>query len=300
MQVAVTGSSGLIGSALTPALEGRGHKVLRLVRRPASGAGEASWDPAGGLADPARLENLDAVVHLAGVGIADRRWSAKRKAAIYDSRVSGTRHLVSALAALDRPPKRFLGGSAIGIYGSRGIEQLEEASPVGDGFLADLCVAWEREAAVAATFAERVYYLRTGIVLTTRGGALGKMLMPFRLGLGGVIGSGEQCMSWITIDDQVGAIAHLLETSLEDSLESGPVNLTAPNPLTNRDFTHALGLALGRPTVFPLPAFMVKALFGEMGVEALLGSQCVVPRRLQDNGYSFAQTDIDRALGHLL
>jgi uncharacterized protein (TIGR01777 family) len=300
MRVAVTGSSGLIGSALAPHLEKRGHEVLRLVRHDASGADEATWDPSGGLADPPRLENLDAVVHLAGVGIADRRWSAKRKAAIYDSRVSGTRHLVAALAALDRPPKRFLCGSAIGVYGNRGIEQLEEASPVGDGFLADLCVAWEREAATASAFAERVYSLRTGIVLTPRGGALGKMLTPFKLGLGGVIGSGEQCMSWITIDDQVGAIVHLLETDLEDSLESGPVNLTAPTPLTNREFTRALGLALGRPTMFPLPAFMVKALFGEMGVEALLGSQFVVPRRLQDNGYSFAQTDIDRALGHLL
>jgi uncharacterized protein (TIGR01777 family) len=300
MLVAVTGSSGLIGSALTLALEKRGHQVLRLVRRPASGPGEASWDPAGDLAEPARLENLDALVHLAGAGIADRRWSARRKSVIYDSRVSGTRHLVSALARLDQPPRRFLGGSAIGVYGNRGIEPLEEASAGGEGFLADLCLAWERETTAAAAFAERVYHLRTGIVLSSAGGALGKMMTPFKLGLGGVLGSGEQYMSWITIDDQVGAILHLLETDLGDSLESGPVNLTAPTPVTNREFTVALGRALGRPTLFPLPAFAIRTLFGEMGEEALLGSQYVLPRRLQDNRYRFAQTDIDRALAHLL
>jgi uncharacterized protein (TIGR01777 family) len=299
MLVAVTGSSGFIGSALTPALESRGHQVLRLVRRPPANPDEVAWDPTGNFPEPARLESLDAIVHLAGVGIADRRWSARRKAAIYDSRVSGTRHLISALAQLNQPPRRFLGGSAIGVYGNRGAERLEEASDTGDGFLADLCLAWEREAA-AATFAERVYHLRTGIVLSSAGGALGKMLPPFKLGLGGVLGSGEQYMSWISMDDQVGAILHLIEKSLDDSLDSGPVNLTAPTPVTNRAFTTALGVALGRPTFFPMPAFIVKTLFGEMGVEALLGSQCVLPQRLQANGYRFAQTDIDRALAHLL
>ncbi len=300
MLVAVTGSSGLIGSALTQTLEKSDHEVLRLVRRPAVGAGEARWDPAGGFADPARLENLDAVVHLAGVGIADRRWSSRRKAAIYDSRVSGTRHLVSALEQLNRPPRRFLGASAIGAYGNRGAERLEEASPTGTGFLADLCVAWEKEVAAASVFAERVYQLRTGVVLSRAGGALGKMLPPFKLGLGGRIGSGEQYMSWISIDDQVGAILHLLEADLGGSLESGPVNLTAPTPVTNREFTSSLGRALGRPTFLPLPPFAIKLLFGEMGEEALLGSQCVLPRRLQANGYRFAHTDIDRALDHLL
>ena len=300
MLVAVTGSSGLIGSALTQALEKRGHGVVRMVRRPAVGTGEARWDPAGGLAEPARLENLDAIVHLAGVGIADRRWTARRKAAIYDSRVSGTRHLISALAQLDRPPARFLGASAIGAYGSRGAERLEEASQTGEGFLADLCLAWERETAAASAFTERFYSLRTGIVLSSRGGALGKMLTPFKLGLGGILGSGEQYMSWISIDDQVGAILHLLEAELDRSLESGPVNLTAPTPVTNREFTRALGRALGRPTILPLPTFAIRLLFGEMGEEALLGSQFVLPRRLQASGFRFAHTDIDRALDHLL
>lgn len=297
MRVAVSGSSGLIGSALCRALEARGDEVVRLVRRPvAEGANEAQWNPASGFFESPMLEGLDAVVHLAGAGIADKRWSPKRKDVLWNSRVAGTRNLVASLAQLSRPPRRFLGGSAIGYYGSRGVERLDESSDAGTGFLAELTVAWEAETEAAAAFAERVYMLRTGIVLSKAGGALRKMLLPFKLGLGGKVGSGQQCMSWIAIDDEVGAIVHLLEAELG----SGPVNLTAPEPVSNAIFTQALGRVLGRPTAFPLPAFMVKALFGQMGEEALLGSQLVLPRRLEAVGYRFGQPEVEAALGHVL
>jgi uncharacterized protein (TIGR01777 family) len=270
---------------------------VRLVRRPAEPDGsEVRWDPSRGIVDTAAMEDLHAVVHLAGAGIADRRWTARRKDELWDSRVDATRHLVASLAGLERPPRRFLGGSAIGYYGSRGVEQLDESSTAGTGFLSELCVAWEKEAQAALAFAERVYALRTGIVLSTAGGALAKMLLPFRLGFGGRIGSGEQSMSWITLDDEVGAILHLLDSDLD----SGPVNLTAADPATNTEFTKALGRALGRPTLFPLPTFVVRTAFGEMGEEALLGSQHVLPRRLQTDGYHFRQPDLETALTHIL
>lgn len=297
MRIAISGSSGLIGSALSQALESRGDEVVHLVRRSvADAAREIQWDPGAGLADSAGAEGLDAVVHLAGAGIADKRWTARRKDEIWTSRVDGTRHLVESLGQLTRPPRRFLGGSAIGYYGSRGVERLDEASSAGDGFLGELCVAWEKATEAALGFAEHVYPLRTGIVLSTAGGALAKMLPPFKLGLGGRIGSGEQCMSWISLDDEIGAILHLLEADIE----SGPVNLTTAEPATNHEFTKALGRVLGRPTVFPLPALVVKTLFGEMGEEALLGSQYVLPRRLQDAGYRFEQPDLEAALEHAL
>lgn len=296
MRVAISGSSGLIGSTLADALEARGSGVVRLVR---SGGGTPSrvlWSTDSGLEETAPLEGVDALVHLAGAGIADKRWSEERKRLILSSRVEGTRNLVAACARLERPPGRFLCASAIGYYGDRGDEVLHEGSPAGDGFLAEVCEAWEREAAAAAAWAGRVYSLRTGIVLSTDGGALPKMLTPFKLGLGGVLGSGEQYMSWISIDDEVGAILHLLDAELD----SGPVNLTAPAPATNRQFTKALGSELRRPTIFPVPELAIKTLFGQMGEEALLGSQQVLPARLESSGYTFHHPTLEGALQAVL
>ena len=296
MRVGISGSSGLIGSALASALGARGDSVVRLVRSGGGTDTEALWNPGMGLVETGPVEGLDALVHLAGVGIADKRWSAKRKKAIFSSRVDGTRRLVATCAELEQPPRQFLGGSAVGFYGSCSDQTLDETSRAGTGFLANLCQAWEKEAAAAEPWADRVYHLRTGIVLSTRGGALAKMLPPFRLGLGGILGSGAQYMSWISIDDEVAAILHLLDSDLA----SGPVNLTAPTPATNRELTKALGRALRRPTIFPLPAIMVTTLFGEMGREALLGSQRVLPRRLEGSGFQFAHSSLEAALERVL
>lgn len=296
-RIAISGSSGLIGSALARALETRGDEVVPLVRsRRESDESSALWKADEGLLEREPLQGIDAVVHLAGAGIAEKRWTSERKRLIYSSRVDGTRNLVASLASLERPPRRFLCASAIGYYGDRGDERLDESSDAGEGFLADLCRAWENEARAAEEFCERVYQMRTGIVLATAGGALPKMLTPFKLGLGGVIGSGRHFMSWISIDDGVGAILHLLDSEIE----SGPVDLTAPAPVTNREFTKTLGAVLGRPTLFPLPAFAVKLLFGQMGEEALLASQRVLPARLESDGYAFRHRDLDRALSDVL
>ncbi len=292
MRFAISGSSGLIGSALDAALVGRGHQVLRLIRSGGDSPTEVLWDPDSGIAEAAALEGLDAVIHLAGAGIADKRWSAARKEVLVDSRVVGTRSLIGALGELDHPPRRFLSASAIGVYGERGDEILTEASERGSGFLADLSVAWESEASAAKAWADRVFTLRTGIVLSRSGGALAKMLQPFRLGLGGVLGSGEQYMSWISIEDEVGAILHLLDSSML----SGAVNLTGPKPVTNREFTRALGSTLRRPTILPVPAFAVRALFGQMGEEALLGSQRVAPAALEEDGFLFRHPTVTAAL----
>ena len=274
MRVAISGTSGLVGGELVRRLEQRGDQVVRLVR---SGGGSASavlWDPQSGLMEKRPMEELDALVHLAGAGIADRRWSDARQRVLFESRVAATNRLVESCATLDTPPKTFLCASAIGYYGNRGDQIVDEDSSAGSGFLADLCVAWE-QASETADWAQRVHQLRTGIVLSTAGGALPKMLPPFRLGLGGRLGSGQQYMSWISIDDEVGAILYLLD----NEFPSGPINLVAPKPVTNQDFTQALGQALHRPTVLPMPAFAVRTLFGQMGEEALLGSQRVSPAR---------------------
>lgn len=297
MRVAISGSSGLIGSALARALDARGDEVVALVRsRSDKAPSTALWNTEQGLAEREPVPGVDAVVHLAGAGIADKRWTAQRKRLIYSSRVDGTRNLVASLASLERPPNRFLCASAIGFYGDRGDEQLDESSDSGEGFLAEVCRAWENEARAAEEFASRVYQLRTGIVLAPDGGALAKMLTPFKLGLGGVIGSGRQYMSWISLDDEVGAILHLLDSEME----SGPVDLTAPAPVTNREFTKALGRVLRRPTILPLPAFAVKLLFGQMGKEALLASQRVLPARLETDGYAFRHHALEPALTEVL
>lgn len=293
MHVAITGSSGLIGTALRASLAEAGHTVSRVTR---SGTEGISWDPAAGTIDAAAFEGIDAVVHLAGEGIGERRWSDKVKASILDSRIDGTTLLSETLANLDNPPKVLLSGSAIGFYGDRGDEILTETSSLGSGFLADVTKAWEDGTAAAETAGIRVAHLRTGIVQSLDGGALKKTLPLFKFGLGGKMGSGDQWWSWISIQDQVGMIAWLLDADI-----SGPVNLTAPEPVTNRDFTKALGKALGRPTVMPIPKFGPKLLLGGELADALLFSSTrVLPDVATKADYTFQHNTIEAALADLL
>ena len=292
MDVVVTGSSGLIGTALRPALGQAGHRMIPMVRSEAGGDA-VRWDPERGDIDAGGLEGVDAVVHLAGESIGNKRWNEAQKARIKESRTRGTGLLAGTLAKLARPPKVLISGSAIGFYGDRGDEVVTESSRAGGGFLAELCVAWEGAAAPAREAGIRVGHLRTGIVLSGLGGALPRMLLPFKLGVGGKLGSGSQWMSWIAIDDVAGAIVHLLG----HDAPAGPVNLTAPNPVTNADFTRALGRAVRRPTVIPVPKFGLKALLGgQMAEELLLFSQRALPTRLLDTGYTFTHPEIDDAL----
>jgi len=297
MDIAITGSTGLIGEALRAALLADGHRVVRVVRRSAGGPDEISWDPAAGRLDPGDLAGLDAVVHLAGEGIAEKRWTDAQKQRILTSRTEGTGLVARAMAeAGAEGPKVLLSGSAIGWYGDRGDEVLTEASAPGTGFLADVCRQWEAAADPARDAGVRVAHLRTGIVLDPDGGVLAKQLPLFRLGAGGRIGNGRQYMSWIAIEDEVGAIRHLLDHDVE-----GPVNLTAPAPVTNRAFTEALGTVLHRPTVVPVPGFGPKLIFGgELVDELLLASQRVEPARLVEAGYTFAQPELGPALAALL
>jgi uncharacterized protein (TIGR01777 family) len=296
MRVLVTGSTGLIGSALVPFLRAAGHDVIRLARVPLRAEEKVVlWDPEAGKIEPSELEGIEAVVHLAGENIAGR-WTAEKKARIRDSRVRGTRLLCEALARLERPPAVLVSASAIGYYGDRGTEILREESPPGRGFLAEVAAQWEAATEPAAQRGIRVAILRFGIVLSPRGGALAQMLLPFRLGLGGPIGSGQQYWSWIAIDDVVRAIQHALHTETI----RGPVNVVAPDPVTNREFTRALGRVLGRPTLLPLPATVVRLLFGQMGEELLLASQRVEPIRLLASGFVFQYPDLDGALRHLV
>jgi uncharacterized protein (TIGR01777 family) len=297
MHVLVSGSTGLVGSALVPFLTTGGHQVTRLVRSaPRSGAKEVPWDPARGRVPTPGLEGVDAVVHLAGENIASGRWTAEKKARIRDSRVQGTRLLCEALAELAEPPKVLVSASAIGYYGDCGDRVLREDSPPGDDFLAEVCRGWEDATQPARQRGIRVVNLRFGIVLSPAGGALSKMLTPFKLGLGGVIGSGEQYMSWIALDDVVGAIHHALVT---ETLQ-GPVNAVAPQPVTNREFTRTLGRVLGRPTLFPMPAFAARTIFGEMADALLLASTRVDATRLRETDYAFRFADLESALRHLL
>jgi len=297
MDVAVTGSSGLIGSALRPALEAAGHRVLRLVRHGGGGPDTLRWDPQAGTIDAAGLEGVGAVVNLAGEGIGDRRWNGDQKARIRNSRVEGTTLLAETLAKLSKPPAVLVSGSAIGIYGDRGDEILSEASPPGEGFLGEVCQAWEAATAPAEAAGIRVAHLRTGIVLSPEGGALKKMLFPFKMGLGGRMGSGQQWMSWIAVSDEVGAIVHLLG----EGAPSGPVNATAPHPVTNAEFTKALGAVYRRPTLMPLPGAALKlALGAQMAEELLLGGQRVLPTKLEASGYTFRAPELAAALKQLL
>jgi hypothetical protein len=297
MNILISGSTGLVGSALVHFLSTEGHRVTRLVRSTSPVAeSTVSWDPEHhSIATPA-LDDLDAVVHLAGENIASGRWTAKKKARIYNSRVQGTRLLCEALAQLSNPPKVLLSASAIGYYGDRGDEILTERSRPGSDFLAQVCREWEDATAAAKECGIRVVNLRLGVVLSPRGGALAKMLTPFRIGAGGVIGDGNQYMSWIALDDAVGAIHHALVT---ESLH-GPVNAVVPQAVTNREFTKTLGGVLKRPTLLPLPGFAARTAFGEMADALLLASSRVEPQQLRETHYDFRYPELEDALRHLL
>lgn len=297
MKVLITGASGFVGSALVPFLTSEGHFVVRLVRAaPAPGRSEVSWDPGRGTIDLDALEGMDAAVHLAGENIAARPWTIDGKRRIRESRVGGTRLLCESFARLARPPKALVCASAVGYYGDRGHEMLREDSPPGRGFLAEVCREWEAASEAAERKGIRVVRLRIGMVLSPTGGALARMLGVFRAGLGGRVGSGEQYMSWIALDDLVGAVDHALRTA---SLE-GPVNAVAPRPVTNREFAKTLGRVLGRPAVVPVPAFAVRVVLGEMADELLLASARVQPDRLLLSGYAFRHPGLEGALRHLL
>ncbi|OLC56747.1 MAG: TIGR01777 family protein [Candidatus Rokubacteria bacterium 13_1_40CM_4_69_39] len=298
--VAVTGASGLVGSALVTGLTSAGHRVVRVVR----GAGAASvagqrlarWDPESGALEPSALAGADAVVHLAGESVAGGRWTEAKKRRIRSTRVDVTRRLAEALPRLERPPRLLVSASAVGYYGDRGSEILREDSSPGPGFLAEVCREWEAATDPAARAGIRVVRLRIGMVLSRRGGALGAMLTPFRLGAGGPVGSGVQWVSWIAIDDLVGAILHALAT---ESL-AGPVNAVAPEPVTNRELARTLGRVLRRPALLPLPAVAARLLFGQMADELLLASARVEPARLRATGFTFRHARLEDALRHEL
>jgi uncharacterized protein (TIGR01777 family) len=292
MKVLISGSTGLIGSALIPYLESKGITGTRLSRR----GPDIAWNPETGKLETSALEGFDAVVHLAGENIASGRWTAEQKQRIRDSRVKGTRLLAESLARLQDPPKSLICASAVGYYGNRGDEVLREDSLSGSGFLAETCREWEAAAGAAAAKGIRVVHLRFGVVLSARGGALAKMLMPFKLGVGGKIGSGHQYMSWVALDDAVSIIHHALITP---TLQ-GPVNAVAPDAPTNATYTQTLGRVLARPTVLPMPAFAAKLAFGEMADELLLASQRVEPRALHKSGYAFRYPNLEGALRHVL
>ena len=293
-RVLVSGVSGPIGAALLPYLESQGARIVRLVRGPARGPDQISWDPLQPLARAA-VSGFEAVIHLAGETVAGR-WTEAKKKAILESRVQGTRHLAEPLAQTQSPPRVFICASAIGFYGNRGGELLTEASPTGEGFLPEVTREWEAASRIAANAGIRTVNLRFGLVLSPKGGALKKMLTPFKLGLGGKIGSGQQWWSWIHVDDIVGALHHALQT---DSL-SGPVNLVAPNPVRNADFTLVLASVLRRPAFFHVPAFAARLAFGEMADELLLSSERVEPARLRDSGYAFRFAELRLALEDLV
>jgi uncharacterized protein len=297
-RILVSGVSGPIGTALLPSLRADGWSVVRLVRGVAAGRspdnGQIAWDPAAPIAAEA-VSGFDAVIHLAGESIFGR-WTAGKKRKIRDSRVLGTLNLASALARAERKPRVFVCGSAIGYYGNRGDETLSEESAVGKGFLAEVCREWEEAAAPAVQAGIRTAHLRTGIVLSPKGGALGAMLLPFKMGLGGRTGDGRQWMSWIDVQDMVGGIRHILK----NELLRGPVNMVAPGSVRNAEFAATLAGVLSRPAMFPMPAFAAKAVFGEMGEELLLGSQKVEPGKLMASGYSFGYRELRASLEGLL
>ncbi|UCE02117.1 MAG: TIGR01777 family oxidoreductase [Candidatus Latescibacterota bacterium] len=294
MNVLISGASGLVGSTLIPFLTAGGHRMRRLGRSRSRGADHV-WDPASGTIDTDALEGIDAIVHLAGENIGSR-WTSAKKQEIRNSRVQSTRLLAERLAAMSSPPRTLVCASAIGFYGEQGDERLDESSAAGSGFLAEVCRDWEAAAEPARRAGIRVVHLRFGIVLSPRGGPLARMLPPFRMGGGGVIGGGKQYISWIGIDDAI----HVILRALTDESLEGPVNAVAPTPVTNAEFTRTLGKVLRRPTLVPLPAFVARALFGEMAEATLLSSARVQPQKLLDRGHSFQHPQLEEALRHLL
>ncbi|MGW3935786.1 TIGR01777 family oxidoreductase [Streptomyces phaeochromogenes] len=290
-RIAVAGASGLIGSALVRSLTADGHEVVRLVRRTPRAKDEVEWDPERQYVDAAGLVGCDAVVNLAGAGIGDHRWTDEYKRRIRDSRLLGTAALAEAVASLDRPPRIFLNGSAMGVYGDTGEQAVDESSPPGIGFLPSLCVEWEEAAAPAEEAGVRTVFARTGLVVAAKGGAWGRLFPLFKAGLGGRMGDGRQYWSYIALHDHVAALRYLIDS---ESL-SGPFNLTAPEPLTNREITAAMGRVLHRPAVFAVPAPVLKIVLGEMAQE-VLGSQRVVPTRLLESGFTFAFPGIEEAI----
>ena len=297
LNVAMTGASGLVGTELSALLKSAGHCVVPMTRKPSvNSQNTITWDPKQGVVNPHQLESVDAIVHLAGENIAAGRWTAALKERIRKSRVEGTRALVQSLAGLQNCPKTLVCASAIGYYGDRGDEVLTESSAPGSGFLADVCSAWESEALAAANMDVRVVCLRIGVVLSPKGGALAKMLLPFKLGAGGVIGSGKQYWSWIGLNDLVRVIAFCVEN---ENIR-GPVNAVSPQAVNNYDFTKTVGAVLHRPTIFPMPGFVATMVLGEMADALLLSSAHVVPERLQAHGFQFAQPDLKSCLEHEL
>lgn len=297
MKILVTGSTGLVGSRLVPSLKAKGHEVIRLVRSaPKDSATEIRWNPAKGTLSADALEGLGGVVHLAGDNLAEGRWTDEKKRSIRESRVKGTTLISETLSKLERKPEVLVSASAIGFYGNRGDEILNERSASGDDFLAEVCREWELATQAAAQSGVRVVHLRFGVILSGDGGALKKMLFPFRMGVGGKLGDGKQYMSWIAIDDAVGAIEH----ALTDNSMRGAVNVVAPEPVTNYEFTKAMGRVLSRPTIFPVPAFAARLAFGEMADATLLASQRVEPVRLKESGFVFKYPKLEGALRHVL
>ena len=304
MKVAVTGASGFIGSATVRTLRADGHDVVRLVRRTPEATDEVRWDPASRTVDLDGLRGVDAIVHLAGAGVGDKRWTPAYKEEIRRSRVDGTAAIAAACVALDPAPRVLLSGSATGFYGDTGETAVDETAPGGTGFLGDVVREWEAAAAPAIGAGVRVAHLRTGIVLSGRGGTLGGTVRPlgipvrlltlFRSGLAGPLGSGRQWVSWISLDDELAAIRFLLDTEL-----AGPVNLTSPQPIRNKDWVSAIGRSVNRPAALPVPGFALKVALGEFSHD-VLGSQRVLPRRLEEAGFDFAHTDIDSALAAVI
>lgn len=298
MKILISGSSGMVGSALVPHLAKRRHEVWRLVR-PESGQQDSRcivWDPKAGALEAQKLEGFDAVIHLGGLNLASRRWNEEFKKQLVSSRVESTGLLAGALAGLKSRPAAFLCASAVGIYGDRGEDALDESAPVGTDFLADLCRQWEAACEPARAAGIRVVNARFGVILSGTGGVLKKMLLPFKLGLGGPVGSGKQVISWIALPDLLLAITHLLERQESQ----GAYNLTSPNPVSNRNFTRALGRALGRPAFIPLPAVLAKLVLGEMAQALLLASQKAMPKRLKSEGFKYELPYLGEALGRVL
>jgi uncharacterized protein (TIGR01777 family) len=297
MKILVTGSTGMVGSRLVSSLKAQGHEVARLVRStPQESGSEIHWNPEKGTLRPEELEGFDGVVHLAGENLAEGRWTEEKKRRIRESRTQGTQLLSETLARLTEKPEVLVSASAVGFYGSRGDELLNEQSAAGEDFLAQVCRDWELATHAAAQSGVRVVNLRFGVILSGEGGALKKMLLPFRLGVGGKLGDGKQYLSWIALDDAVGAIEHAL---FNDTLR-GAVNAVAPDAATNYKFTKTLGSVLSRPTIFPVPAFAARLAFGEMADATLLASQRVEPLRLKETGYSFKYPQLEGALRHVL